>query len=136
MDLTKGLRIKDNYMKWKNNYKKENEDKELKNKFYKAVYNEEKLNIVFNKYPKIKEIIDRLNENYLVNEEGYYIIGFNIVSKLRLLRNLCNYKGKGADIEVFEDVLKYNSNINNIDEVLNVIKLEKGDESVKLSKGL
>lgn len=136
MDLTKGLRIKDNYISWKNNYKKENKDVELEKEFSKNNFSEEKLISFFEKNPVIKEYVEKLDNDYLNKEEGYYSIGFNIVSRLRILRNICNYKGKSTDKEMFEKVVKYNANISDIESIFNVINLEKGDRSVKLSKGL
>ena len=59
-----------------------------------------------------------------------------MVSRERLVRNLCNYRGKENNFDMFISCLKYNNNVSNIDEVINAVKplLEMGEESVKLSQ--
>ena len=94
--------------------------------FEKCVLNEDAVKNVYEKYP----ILTELDNKYLVN--GNYVIGLNIVSRHRLLKNLNNYRGKG---NALEESLRYKSNVSNIDEVINFLSSkEMGDEDVKLSK--
>ena len=89
---------------------------------------EEKISEIYSKYPQLYEMDDK----YLVG--GNYYIGFNVVSRHRLLKNLLNYKGKG---NAFEESLRHNSNVKNIEEVINTLStLEMGDESVNVSQGI
>lgn len=124
IDLIRALIIKDDYLKWKNKYKYDIIENTL---FEKCVLNEDAVKNVYEKYP----ILTELDNKYLVN--GNYVIGLNIVSRHRLLKNLNNYKGKGNAIE---DSLRYNSNVSNIDEVVHFFSSlkEMGDDDVKLSK--
>lgn len=126
IDLIRALIIKDDYLKWKNNFKY---DIIENTSFEKDELNEEAVNNVYEKYP----ILTELDNNYLVN--GNYVIGMNIVSRHRLLKNLANYRGK--DNAIIES-LRYKSNISNIDELISFFSsnLEMGDDSVKLSKGI
>ena len=139
IDLIRGLIIKDDYLKWKNNYKYVKLDNtSLKEEFTNDSFNEDKLNQLFEKYPDIMSFIERLDNTYWNKEDVYYSIGLNRVSRVRLLRNLCNFTGKEQGIELLIKSLNYKSNISNSDEVINALKqtLEMGDEGVKLSKGL
>lgn len=140
IDLIRGLIIKDDYLKWKNNYKYVTLDStsQEKDEFTNLPYSDEKLRQVYEKYPEISSAIQILDKTYLVDNEGYYSINDRIVSRLRVLRNLCNYNGKGNLEEIFDKVLKHKSNINNSEEVISAIKqtLEMGDEGVKLSQRL
>lgn len=139
LDLIRGLIIKDDYLLWKNNQKYDKLDSTSHEKvlFDNESYNEEKLNNIFEKNPRLKEYIELMDNNFLLNEEGYYVVKDNIISRLRLLKNLCNYNGKGKEDEIFFEALKHKSN-NNSEEVFIAIKqiLGMGDESVELSKGL
>lgn len=107
----------------------------LDKKFVKENLDEERLNNFFNDHNVIKNIVDELDNKYL-NNEGTYSFGLNVVSRERVLRNLCNYRGKDKDFDMFVSCLKYKNNTANIEEVINVVKplLEMGEESVKLSQ--
>ena len=125
LDLIRALLIKDNYLSCKNNQK------------YDIVYNasfkeehlsEEKIKDVYLKFP----ILSVLDEKYLKN--GNYVIGFNVISRHRLLKNLSNYKGKG---NALEEALRYKTSTRNIDEVVVALSaIEMGDDSVNLSQGI
>lgn len=124
IDLIRALIIKDDYLKWKNKYKYviiENTS------FLEKELDEVAVTNVYEKYP----ILNELDNKHLNN--GNYVIGLNIVSRHRLLKNLNNYRGKDNAIE---EALRYNSNVSNIDEVVNFFSSikEMGDEDVKLSK--
>lgn len=137
IDLIRGLIIRDDYLKWKNNFKYDTlNTASFESEFTNEVNSEDKLKEVFEKKSDFKAIIELLDNTYWDKQEVYYSVGLNRVSRPRILRNLCNYKGK--DDEILEKIFKYKSNINNSEEVIIAIKesLEMGDESVKLSKGL
>jgi len=126
IDLIRALIIKDDYLKWKNNFKY---DIINSTSFKNEEINEEKVIDVYKKYP----ILTELDDKYLVNDN--YVIWTNIISKHRLLSNLINYVGK--DDALIESI-KYNNNINNVDELVNFFSSlkEMGEEVVKLSKGI
>jgi len=133
IDWIRGLIIRDDYLKWKNNYKYVKLDSaSQKSEFTNEIFSEEKL-IQVSEKPEIKSIIDTLDNIYWDKEDVYYAIGVNRVSRPRILRNLCNYIGKDDDI--LGKIIKHKSNINNSEEVIRAIKdsLEMGDEGVKLS---
>lgn len=139
IDLIRGLIIRDDYKKWKNNYKYDKLDSTSSElDFTDEPYSEEKLQQMYNLYPDIQNIIEQLDNTYWNKEEVFYSVGLNRISRMRILRNLCNYKGKEEKLKIFEKVLMYKSNINNSEEVFKAIcqTLEMGDEDVKLSKGL
>ena len=123
LDYIRALIIKDDYLKWKNQYKYdiiENTSFDGKDLDEAAVTN------VYEKYP----ILNELDNKYLSN--GNYVIGLNIVSRHRLLKNLNNYRGKENGLE---ESLRFRSNVSNIDEVISFLSSkEMGDEDVKLSK--
>lgn len=141
IDLIRGLIIKDDYLKWKNNFKCDKLDnasleKEKIIEFSKEPINLEKRDGVLEKYPEIKDIDAR----YLIDDNDYYavLVGENveIVSRNRVLKNLSNYKGNENEFkEVFRKALNYQSNLKNSEEVFSAImpSIEMGDESVKLS---
>ena len=135
LDLIRGLVIKDDYLKWKNNFKYDKLDNAL---LEKSEFTNEPLDLtmremLLEQYPEISEI----ESKYLVSEEDYYAVGFNVVSRNRVLRNLNNFKNKDKSNfkEMFIKSLKYQSNVKNSEEVFSAImpNLEMGDESVKLS---
>ena len=126
IDLIRALIIKDDYLKWKNNFKYAI----INNTSFKnEELDEAKVVDVYNKYPFLSE----LDNKYLTNNN--YVIGNNIVSKHRLLSNLINYKGK--EDAVLESI-KYKSNVSNIDELITFFSeiKEMGEDVVKLSKGI
>ena len=83
---------------------------------------------VYDKYP----LLYSMDEKYLKN--GNYVIGFNVISRHRLLKNLGNYRGKG---NAFEESLRFNSHTKNIEEVISTLSaIEMGDESVNISQGI
>ena len=126
IDLIRALIIKDDYLKWKNGIKYDIIDN---TSFKKDELDEEKVLNLYTKYPMLNE----LDKKYLVN--GNYVIGLNILSKHRLLSNLNNYVGKE---DAILESIKYNSNVSNIDELVNFFSSlkEMGEEVVKLSKGI
>lgn len=139
IDLIRGLIIKDDYLKWKNNYKYVKLDvTSLEEEFTNNIFEIEELNSLYEKKPELKNIIDEIDAKYLVQEDNSYAVGVNVVSRLRVLRNLCNYKGKGDAKEIFNKSLLHKSNFNNSEEIVRAMvpNIEMGDESVKLSKGL
>ena len=135
LDLIRGLIIKDDYLKWKNNFKYDRLDNTSleKSEFSNDTFDLTKREMVLQQYPEIADI----ESKFLVSEEDYYAVGFNVVSRNRVLRNLYNYKNKDkSDFkEMFIKSLEYKSNVKNSEEVFGAIKqpLEMGDESVKLS---
>ena len=83
---------------------------------------------VYDKFP----LLYSMDEKYLKN--GNYVIGFNIISRHRLLKNLGNYRGKGNAVE---EALRFNSHTKNIEEVISTLStIEMGDESVNISQGI
>lgn len=139
IDLIRGLIIRDDYLKWKNNYKYDKLDSTSpKLDFTDEPYSEEKLQQMYNLYPDMQNIIEVMDNTYWNKEEVFYSVGLNRISRMRILRNLCNYKGKEEKLKIFKKVLMHKSNINNSEEVFKAIcqTLEMGDEDVKLSKGL
>jgi len=121
----KRLIVNRSYLSWQNNEKYDILDSAS---FGNHSLNEEKINAIYEKYPQLR-IMD---EQYLRN--GNYVIGLNIISRHRLLKNLSNYKGKG---NAFEESLRYGTYANNIEEVISTLStIEMGDESVNLSKGI
>jgi len=127
LDLIRALLIKDNYLSCKNGIKY---DIVYNASFKEENLNEEKIKMVYEKYP----ILNVLDEKYLKN--GNYTIGFVVISKHRLLKNLSNYKGKG---NALEESLKYKANIEleKVEEVVRTLSaIEMGDESVNVSKGI
>ena len=135
LDLIRGLVIKDDYLKWKNNFKYDKLDNTSleKGEFSNETFDLTKREMVLQQYPEMADI----ESKFLVSEEDYYAVGFNVVSRNRVLRNLYNYKNKDkSDFkEMFIKSLEYKSNVKNSEEVFGAIKqpLEMGDESVKLS---
>lgn len=135
LDLIRGLIIKDDYLKWKNNFKYDKLDSTSleKNEFTNEVFDLTKRDMLLSKYPLINDI----ETKYMVSEEDYYAVGFNVVSRNRVLRNLYNFKNKDKSSfeEMFMKSLKYQSNIKNSEEVFGAImqSLEMGEKSVKLS---
>lgn len=135
LDLIRGLIIKDDYLKWKNNFKYDRLDNTSleKGEFSNETFDLTKREMVLQQYPEIADI----ESKFLVSEEDYYAVGFNLVSRNRVIRNLYNYKNKDkSDFkEMFIKSLEYKSNVKNSEEVFGAIKqpLEMGDESVKLS---
>ena len=110
-------------MKWKKKYKYDIIENAS---FHEKDLDEVAVTSVYEKYP----ILNELDSNHLNN--GNYVIGLNIISRHRLLKNLNNYRGKG---NALEESLRYKSNITNIDEVISFLSSkEMGDEDVKLSK--
>lgn len=134
IDLIRGLIIKDDYLKWKNNFKCDTLDSTSLEEFRNEPYNEEKLNKVFENNPQLKNIIENLDNSYLVQEEDYYLIGSNRVSRLRVLRNMSNYIGKDKQDVIIKSFL-HKSNFNNSEELINALtnEIEMGDKGVKLS---
>ena len=135
LDLIRGLIIKDDYLKWKNNFKYDRLDNASleKSEFSNEPFDLTKREMILEQYSEIADI----ESKFLVSEEDYYAVGFNVVSRNRVLRNLYNYKNKDkSDFkEMFMKSLEYKSNVKNSEEVFGAIKqpLEMGDESVKLS---
>ena len=137
IDLIRGLIIKDNYLKWKNNYKYDKlSNTSLENEeFSKEPFDIIKRDSLLERYPEIQEIESSL----LNNEDSYYGVEVNgelsKISRNRVLRNLNNYKGKGDFREKLLKALNHQSNVKNSEEVFGAIKqpLEMGDRSVKLS---
>lgn len=103
--------------------------------FVNENFDEVRLENLFNDHNVIKDIVLELDNKYL-NKEGTYSFGVHVVSRERVLRNLCNYRGKEKDLDMFVSCLKYKNNVADIDEVINAVKplLEMGEESVKLSQ--
>ena len=103
--------------------------------FVNENFDEVRLENFFNDHNVIKNIVSELDNKYL-NKEGTYSFGVHVVSRERVLRNLCNYRGKEKDLDMFVSCLKYKNNVANIEEVINAVKplLEMGEESVKLSQ--
>ena len=103
--------------------------------FVNENFDEVRLENLFNDHNVIKDIVLELDNKYL-NKEGTYCFGVHVVSRERVLRNLCNYIGKEKDLDMFVSCLKYKNNVADIDEVINAVKplLEMGEESVKLSQ--
>lgn len=103
--------------------------------FVNENFDEVRLENLFNDHNVIKDIVLELDNKYL-NKEGTYSFGVHVVSRERVLRNLCNYRGKEKDLDMFVSCLKYRNNVANIDEVINAVMplLEMGEESVKLSQ--
>ena len=136
IDWIRGLIIRDDYLKWKNNYKYVIlNSTSPKEEFSNDDYSEDKW-LKVSENSNVKSLVETLDNTFWDRDDIYYAIGFERVSRPRILRNLCNYKGK--DEELLEKVIKHKSNINNSEEVINAIKnhLEMGDEGAKLSKGL
>ena len=135
LDLIRGLVIKDDYLKWKNNFKYDKLDNASLEgtEFSNEPFDLTKREMILEQFPEIVGI----ESKFLVSEEDYYAVGFNVVSRNRVLRNLYNYKNKDkSDFkEMFMKSLEYKSNVKNSEEVFGAIKqpLEMGDESVKLS---
>lgn len=135
LDLIRGLVIKDDYLKWKNNFKYDilNNASLEKSEFTNEPFDLAKREMLLEQYPEINDI----ESKYLVSEEDYYAVGFNVVSRNRILRNFNNFKNKDkSDFkEIFMKSLKYQSNVKNSEEVFSAImpNLEMGDKSVKLS---
>lgn len=135
LDLIRGLIIKDDYLKWKNNFKYDRLDSASLEKceFSNEPFDLTKREIILEQYPEVADI----ESKFLVSEEDYYSVGFNVISRNRVLRNLYNYKNKDKSNfkEMFIKSLEYKSNVKNSEEVFGAIKqpLEMGDESVKLS---
>ena len=135
LDLIRGLIIKDDYLKWKNNFKYDRLDSASleKSEFSNETFDLTKREMILEQYPEISDI----ESKFLVSEEDYYSVGFNVISRNRVLRNLYNYKNKDKTNfkEMFIKSLEYKSNVKNSEEVFGAIKqpLEMGDESVKLS---
>ncbi len=103
--------------------------------FVNENFDEVRLENLFNDHNVIKDIVLELDNKYL-NKEGTYSFGVHVVSRERVLRNLCNYRGKEKELDMFVSCLKYRNNVANIDEVINAVMplLEMGEESVKLSQ--
>lgn len=103
--------------------------------FVNENFDEVRLENLFNDHNVIKDIVLELDNKYL-NKEGTYSFGVHVVSRERVLRNICNYRGKEKDLDMFVSCLKYRNNVANIDEVINAVMplLEMGEESVKLSQ--
>lgn len=103
--------------------------------FVNENFDEVRLENLFNDHNVIKDIVLELDNKYL-NKEGTYSFGVHVVSRERVLCNLCNYRGKEKDLDMFVSCLKYRNNVANIDEVINAVMplLEMGEESVKLSQ--
>ena len=103
--------------------------------FVNENFDEVRLENLFNDHNVIKDIVLELDNKYL-NKEGTYSFGVHVVSRERVLRNLCNYRGKEKELDMFVSCLKYRNNVANIDEVINAVRplLEMGEESVKLSQ--
>ena len=103
--------------------------------FVNENFDEVRLENLFNDHNVIKDIVLELDNKYL-NKEGTYSFGVHVVSRERVLRNLCNYRGKEKDLDMFVSCLKYKNNVADIDEVINAVKplLEMGEKSVKLSQ--
>ncbi len=135
LDLIRGLIIKDDYLKWKNNFKYDRLDSASLEKceFSNEPFDLTKREIILEQYPEVADI----ESKFLVSEEDYYSVGFNVISRNRVLRNLYNYKNKDKSNfkEMFIKSLEYKSNVKDSEEVFGAIKqpLEMGDESVKLS---
>lgn len=135
LDLIRGLVIKDDYLKWKNNFKYDKLDNASleKSEFTNEPFDLAKREMLLEQYPEINDI----ESKYLVSDEDYYAVGFNLVSRNRVLRNFNNFNNKDKNNfkEIFMKSLKYQSNIKNSEEVFSAImpNLEMGDKSVKLS---
>ena len=137
LDLIRGYFIKLTYTTCKNkdtydkivNVRQEDKD------FSTEKYSDERIEQVYLDHNQIKSIIDKLDSEYQTSD-GIYSVGVNAISKQRVLRNLCNYRGKGNDTQMFEAALTYKSSVSNTDEVVNhlVPLLEMGEDSVKLSQ--
>lgn len=123
IDLLRALIIKDDYLKWKNKYKY---DIIGNTSFLEKDLDEVAVTNVYEKYP----ILSELDNKHLSN--GNYVIGLNIISRHRLLKNLNNYRGKENGLE---ESLRFKSNVSNINEVISFLSSKgMGDEDVKLSK--
>lgn len=140
IDLIRGLTIKkgyNNYLSCKDKafYGKINIASSKSDKFSDENLSDERINSFFDNHNSIKDTVSLLDSKYLVDNITYSF-GVNRVSRNRLLRNLCNYKGKGNDDILFRDALEYKSNTANLNEVEKLIMplLEMGEESVKLSQ--
>ena len=145
IDFIRGLNIQKTYgeantCKDKSLYDKidiasSDEEVLLSKKFNDENLDEDRINYFFKDHNEIKDIVNELDSKYL-NSEGTYSFGVHVVSRERLVRNLCNYRGKENNFDMFISCLKYNNNVSNIDEVINAVKplLEMGEESVKLSQ--
>ena len=145
IDFIRGLKIQKTYVeaktcKDKSLYGKidstSSDEEVLINKmFVNENFDEVRLENLFNDHNVIKDIVLELDNKYL-NKEGTYSFGVHVVSRERVLRNLCNYRGKEKDLDMFVSCLKYRNNVANIDEVINAVMplLEMGEESVKLSQ--
>jgi len=134
IDLIRGLIIKDDYLCCKNNIKCDKLDiTSHEKKFKNEMFNEERLNHLYKKYPEIKKLVVELDNKYFNFEEGYYVINGSIISRNRLLRNLSNYASKADSKEILFDSLNYCSNSS---EEINedfIDSLEMGGTNVKLS---
>lgn len=135
LDLIRGLVIKDDYLKWKNNFKYDKLDNASLEKveFTNEPFDLAKREMLLSHYSEISDI----ESKYLISEEDYYSVGFNVISRNRVLRNLNNLKNKDKSNfkEIFMKSLKHQSNVKNSEEVFDAImqSLEMGEGSVKLS---
>ena len=111
IDLIRALFIKDNYVKWKNNFINNIEKNEL---FDNKTINTDIIDELYKKYP----ILNLLDNKYLY--EDNYKINDCIISRHRLLSNLFNYKGQD---NIFINSLKYNTFISeeNMNKIINII---------------
>ncbi len=145
IDFIRGLNIqktygeakacKDKSLYGKINSTSSDEEVLLNRMFVNENLDEERINKFFDDHNEVKDIVSELDNKYL-NKEGTYSFGVNVVSRERVIRNLCNYRGKEKNLNMFVSCLKYKNNVANIEEVINVVRplLEMGEESVKLSQ--
>ena len=145
IDFIRGLNIqktygeakacKDKSLYGKINSTSSDEEVLLNRMFVNENLDEERINKFFDDHNEVKDIVSELDNKHL-NKEGTYSFGVNVVSRERILRNLCNYRGKEKNLNMFVSCLKYKNNVANIEEVINVVRplLEMGEESVKLSQ--
>ena len=123
LDMIRGLIINDGYFDWKNNKKCVIVDNAS---FRNEKLTEESIKKVYENYPELVE----LDQRFLV--DGNYLIEGNIVSRLRLLKNLNNYNGSG---NALEEALRYRSRTKDIESVISIISgLEMSGNCVNISQ--
>ena len=123
LDLIRGLIINDDYFNWKNNKNCVILDNAS---FDDVSFSEERVKIVYEKYPLLLEF----DQRFLM--DGNYNIEGNIVSRHRLLKNLSNYKGSE---NALVESLRYKSNTKDIESVISIIaELEMSGNSVNISQ--
>ena len=139
IDLLRGLIIKDDYSKYlvckKNGkYGRINVASSISDEFDNKLLDEERIKSIFDDHNSIKNIFEKLDSEFLISD-GIYSIDGNVVSRQRVLRNICNYRGNGTDEEIIKSAFTYKSNVTDINAVFKVVLplLEMGEKGVKLS---